>query len=234
MPYKTDANGNNIYIPSKYAKEELPTYNEIYNEFYKEKAWDYDPDDKSHQEEDLYWRLPHRKLLLGWICNQFNKMLFEDGMKDMMIQFINENVSMPSNSIAYDIYFILDDHIPGHDEESELNYIGLPLIYTCELPKTNKRSIFASDSPSKNIKEFNKKIFLQIVIKCENSELIIANAFNIYDEIFHCIILELIKDIISYFGGDIVGWKDNDGNNIINDNGFKPGCGYDVGIDAAL
>ena len=34
MPWIKDSNNEDKYIASKYAKEELPTWNEVYNEWY--------------------------------------------------------------------------------------------------------------------------------------------------------------------------------------------------------
>lgn len=232
MPYIKDTNGTRKYIPSKYAKEELPTWSEMFNEFYKGNITTYDPNDSSHIEEDLYWHLPHRKMLLGWICNQLNKMLFEDGRRDDILNLVNNNYEDLKNRVT-NVYFILKPSVIDEDIEKLYHWDNMPVIYTCELPSTKKRSIFASDSPSINIKTLEGNLELKVIIDIKVSTFTVAS-----DEessyIFWDIVDELLKDMIEYFNGDLVGWKDDDGNIIPDLNGFKPGCGYDNGIDAAL
>lgn len=236
MPYIDDVNNEKKYIPSKYAKEELPTWNEIYNEFYKERVHFYNPADESHQVEDLYWKVPHRKILLGWICNQFNKMIFEDNAKSSILEWINTNLSNHFPIGVRDIHFVLfGNDITGVYEECPCSYINLPIIYTCEIPSTGKRSIFASDSPSKNIKEFPSSIQLAINLEYNNSTIQRIISDNMEDNIFWNVIRILIKDIIVYFEGDFVGWKDDNGKPLVGtESEIKPGCGYQSGMDAAI
>ena len=235
MPYVEDVNNEKKYIPSKYAKEELPTWNEIYNEFYKEKMCLYDPLNELHQTGDLYWNVPHRKILLGWVCNQFNKMLFEDGAKVSIIEYINAHMKDTYPSGIKDIYFTL---LEPDLMESQYSYIDLPVIYTCEIPSTGKRSIFASDLPSKNIKEFNSLIQLCMITVDNNGSDCDINDMRDSEECmgeYWHIISVLLKDIILYFEGDFVGWKDENGKPLTGDAAdIKPGCGYQSGVDAGV
>ncbi|MCM1220104.1 MAG: hypothetical protein NC548_37000, partial [Lachnospiraceae bacterium] len=64
MPWVLDENGNKKYTPSIYAKEELPTWNEFYNEFYKSGNYTYDGG-KDVFEIDPYWKIPRKKYLLA-------------------------------------------------------------------------------------------------------------------------------------------------------------------------
>jgi hypothetical protein len=255
MTYIDDANNEKKYVPSIYAKEELPTWNEIYNEFYKEKAWFYDPDNESQQANDLYWKVPHRKILLGWICNQFNKMLFEDSMKSAILNWFNINFKDRFVSQVDDIrFFLIEDeeslNVSQSDTEkvdstlveskvfdtiySSYNDISLPpVIYTCEIPSTGERSIFASSHPSVNIKDFTSILKLKSIIKSGNVFYMISGGND--DNIFWDLVSEMIKDIIAYFEGDFVGWKDENGNPINGDAiEIKPGCGYQSGSDASI
>lgn len=232
MPYIKDTNNEDKYIPSKYAKEELPTWEEIYNQFYKNKIWNYDINDESHQTPDLYWKLPHRKMLLGWICNQFNKMLFEDGMKDHMMSWISNNITSIGGGNVIDMHFTI---IENNNYESQFTYDNLPLIYTCEIPSTGDRSIFASDLPSKNIKSFIGVMQLVIIVESDNGVVsIMLSNDKRSEEIYWAIVSELIKDVIAYFEGGFVGWKDANGQRLIDELDIKPGCGYQAGVDAAL
>jgi hypothetical protein len=268
MPYIDGPNDEKKYVPSKYAKEELPTWNEIYNEFYKKEAWSYDPANVSHQTEDLYWKVPHLKILLGWICNQFNKMIFEDGAKQTILDFINKEYPDEFSTTASDIRFMLlngsmsDPNIDRLElilNESNIGKDVPPPIYTCEIPFTGKRSLFASNHPSININELDQTVRIIMIIKdsynpnhfitslrplgednfeCQGVVLtgtkLDYESFNLNSEIFLGIISELLKDIIAYFEGDFVGWKDANGNPINGDTEVKPGCGYQSGVDAAI
>ena len=51
MPWITE-NGEKKYIPSAYAKEELPTWNELYNEFYKNQYYVYAHLDRDHLKRE--------------------------------------------------------------------------------------------------------------------------------------------------------------------------------------
>lgn len=92
MPWMTDPNGERQYRPSIYAKEELPTWAEVYEEFYRCHRFYYDPSLEDGQMLDQYWRIPRLKVLLATVCNQFNKMLFEDGMRNDALKFISRNI----------------------------------------------------------------------------------------------------------------------------------------------
>lgn len=235
MPYIDDVNNEKKYIPSKYAKEELPTWNEIYNEFFKEKAHFYDPTDESHQVEDLYWKVPHRKILLGWICNQFNKMLFEDNAKKPLLEWININMKDHFPLGVKDIHFILFSNNNDGYSDCTCTYDDLPVIYTCEIPSTGKRSIFASNLPSKNIKDFAGSVQLRINLEYNDGATQGIISDNTDNNIFWVIVANLIKDIIVYFEGDFVGWKDDNGKPLVGTGPeIKPGCGYQSGMDAAI
>lgn len=66
---------------TKYVKEDLPTYSELYNEFWLKDYWvsrSFEPHDPKWQELDPYWEIPRYKVLLATACNQFNKMMYID------------------------------------------------------------------------------------------------------------------------------------------------------------
>lgn len=284
MPYIRDENDQDIYIPSKYAKEELPTWDEIYNQFFLEKVGFYDPRNEEHQIPDMYWKLPHRKMLLGWMANQFNKMLLEDREHTAKVKdAINElGVLKQSTSIVHDIRFILVEYSDDPEtagvnflraiNASDRNTIILPEIYTLEIPSTNERSIFASDLPSFNMRDFNDLIFLGMMISYGDTETsktdfailndpaldtllglkddhlaisLVPNDDGDDDSGVHLcpqlnihywdIIKVLIADVVNYFEGEFVGWKNPDGTLIEGGfDDFKPGCGKAAGIDAGL
>lgn len=90
MPWIKDMHNIDRYIPSLYTKNELPTWDEVYNEFYKKELFFYDPKNpKDKYDLDPYWKIPRKLYLFATICNQFNKMLFENNYKDTVINFVN-------------------------------------------------------------------------------------------------------------------------------------------------
>ena len=81
-------------IDSIYVKEDLPTWSEVYYEFYKNKTFSFDhEDDNQLNDIDKYWKIPRRKVLLATVANQFNKMLYEDGYSDKFMTFLNNNIT---------------------------------------------------------------------------------------------------------------------------------------------
>lgn len=167
---------------SKYCKEELPTWDEIYNEFWINKIFVYDPNDPEHQVEDPYWKRPRRKILLMLICNQLNKMMEED--------------DNPRLNIAERTFFMLH-----HGDGPITIPLNTPSIYTCKLPSTGRHSIFITNNhPRIDIDDLTEKLQLVEI----NMNLFDA-CLSIYD-----MISLIIIDIIHYFENG-VGWKDDDG-----------------------
>ena len=119
----------------------LPTWNEIYNEFYLNKIFTYES--SKHKELDTYWQRPRRKILLAFICNQLNKMIFED-----KVIFTNDH---NKKLIQYiDVRFMLDSKSIDIDFDNKFNLNATlendpPKIYRCKLPSTNEYSIHKSD-----------------------------------------------------------------------------------------
>lgn len=76
---------------SAFSPTELPTWSEIHDEYYTQmflrSKHTYDPDEV--YAEDSFWKVPRRKVLIALMCNQFNKMVYEDGYKDDLIKLIN-------------------------------------------------------------------------------------------------------------------------------------------------
>lgn len=118
MPWIQNPDGSREYKLSIFAKEELPTWDEIYNEWYKSDHLFYDPDDVNDQKEDLYWKIPHKVYLLLTICNQFNKMIYEDGYRDYIIKMINATPSLYQAYLGLGNFVIKDLLFLIHDQES--------------------------------------------------------------------------------------------------------------------
>lgn len=108
MPWIKNEDGTTIYKVSLYTKEELPTWNEVYNEWY-QNVYD-------ENILDTYWKIPKQAYLNAIICNQFNKMVFEDGYQDGLINFINTHKLFlqmfdvyPVVSKVIDVRFVAED-----------------------------------------------------------------------------------------------------------------------------
>lgn len=229
MTWIKDDNGDNKFIPSLYTKRELPTWSEIYYEFYKGNVFSYDINNDMHHEYDRYWKTVHkRKVLLAKICNQFNKMIFEDGIKENLLDYINNNLWPECTDIRFTLENISMFHTNMEYEENpdlflkeyenflyniwykQLESLGMcsdkfPPIYTIQT--TDKQlDEFIIKSPytiRKNIVDINSNLIIHPVIKIDNKG---PNEYNIwcpsidYDAKYFMKIIEFIlKDIKKYF-----------------------------------
>ena len=200
MPWTTDQNGDAIYEPSIYAKEELPTWNEIYNEFYKKEYYrdrSIDPEDQRWNEIDPYWNIPRYKYLLGTVCNQFNKMLFEDGYRIKIMDKLAEQgilVYDTGDSAIVDIIFTCDpftgdDDLPHYDSLNKA-----PTIYTIPHPK-GVVNPFWSEYPRVGITRYTEPLVFRAVLD-------IDTGYEITDERFQGK-TETIYDVYEYSYPDI-------------------------------
>lgn len=109
MPWFNSTTGEHVYSPSDYngldelkykasayVKEELPTWSEVYEDFYLNKIFTYD----GESDMDLYWKIPHNKFLIAVVCNQFNKMLYEDNLKAEILEELNKVFKLTSDPIV--------------------------------------------------------------------------------------------------------------------------------------
>ena len=255
MPWIKDGNGvgEDKYVVSKYyGKDDLPTWDQIYNEFWIPETFGYDPDDPEQNLEgvpessqptelikrmDLYWKLPHRKVLLMWICNQFNKMLFEDENRTRMLDFMK----LPGVSLFDDIRFWIVEIKEDDRQIYDLSVIETDGIMlgsdspppTLTLNRPNGTvDPFAPKCPRVNINVFSRKFDLVIVLRGLEQDIpfFILNSSN---PRYRPIISELLAEVRDYFEGDQVGWKNFDGSALPSQAPLKRGCD-DSGVDPAL
>lgn len=223
--------GEKVYKTSIYTKDELPTWSEIYNDFYQNMFLK--DNYKDDGTIDKYWRIPRQKYICGMICNQFNKMIIEDedGYKDKIIEEINAiqkyqcddiRFLCHQNHIIYCRKPIYSIHLPnGKDnpfilsEENDKNKKRI-FIDTDDLDKEFGIYLYLFDSSIKAYSGTGKEIFVEL--KGEEKK----KAIEI-----------LMKNIREYFEGDSVGWKDENGNNISDKTPTKPNCNG-AGSDPAL
>lgn len=198
MPWIIDKNGDQQYKVSIYAKEELPTWSEIYNEFYINNYYYFDPKNPDHQIEDSYWKIPHRKYLLTMICNQFNKTLFEDKYNKLLLYNIKEhifsynytpvdirftcsNLPIQQNVIIYnrnmynskidsELFDNSSDKSNVWDNDYDYKNINPP-IYTIPLPTGKPNPFIISKTQRIDVKSLTDKLELYPIIRIidENS-----------------------------------------------------------------
>lgn len=240
MPWIQNSNGEKEYKLSIYTKEELPTWDEVYNEWYKNQQFIYDQDDEKCQKMDLYWKIPHSIYLLITVCNQLNKMLYEDGYKDELLEYLNSTPKFNQLGPVEDVYEFKDILFIGSDwlmksidnKEKSLGFIkylteycGLsydvpPVIYSIKPPNRgdnpfiinkNQRRIYIDQS-----QEFNKRSTINIYLYChiKNNEttgpILEYSPFDKDPTKYFEIIEFMMKPFKSYFENG-VGWKDTDG-----------------------
>lgn len=254
MPWINDNNGDSKYKVSIYTKEELPTWAEVYEDFYLNKSFTYDPDDPTHQELDLYWNIPRRKYLLAIICNQFNKMLFEDGMLKDLVSLIDKD-AWGCTDVRFSCEPI-EDYNPANakgsiEEDYESFVIELkkmidktllgstlpPPIYTIPLPSGEVNPFITSKHQRIDVNTIDRKMCLVPIIKLHNIDIAPSIAAPLpYEEwnkdVYDKIIEFMMKPFKDYFEGSSVGWKDNDGN-VIESEPMHRACNG-VGYDPAL
>lgn len=238
MAWIVSDSGEKVYKASAYAKEELPTWQELYDWYMLEdKVYnpEYDKDDL-----DPYWRIPKKEFMIITICNQLNKMLFEDGYRMKIINMINDY--MGSDKIQFcDVKFDISKFFDFDNYENiPINvfngyFTSLPLIYSIPLP-TGKLNPFIN--PLYKRIAINKMNTVSCVSICigyyfpsdgcpkpyspnSSTTSYMNNSVEsdkkcrslIYGHEYRLrgIIMDtLLKDVLNYFSGE-VGWKDENG-----------------------
>lgn len=192
MPWIVNDVGESVYKASLFAKEELPTWNEVYNEYYQAMFLKgdhvFDPENnKDAGQLDLYWKIPHKKFLIAVVCNQFNKMIFEDGLREELLTTINTTVftrRFNYAAVGYNVRFAIrlipnlgmsdklsdEDQKKLHDEifstKEFLSAISnsFPYIYTIRHPE-GKANPFVTVAPRLEVSDMNGQLCLYPIIQ---------------------------------------------------------------------
>jgi len=228
MPWVTDNTGEKKYVVSIYDKDCLPTWEELYNQFYKKRMFNYEPHNRGHNfQNDPFWNRPTRKMLLAWGCNQLNKMVFEDGVD--VAQFLRCKYGSPFEKVHFVLVngsSIKEGEQILSDEIIDLIQLkGAPPIYSCKLPSTGGLSLFTSNYPHIDIDELDHPI--QIVAVASTDVGLSVPTSEELEEVIRFV----IKDVINYFENGI-GWKDAEGNILPSDQPSKKceGAGFDPAL----
>lgn len=241
MPWKKDDNGERVYVPSVFAKEELPTWAEIY-ECYSKQIDFYGPRLLGHNTPDPYWRFSRRQYLIATLTNQLNKMLYEDGTDDpsfdpddrywtpMMnsaVDYIDDvfkdyiqNKAIKIHSIHFDCYAW------GWDiDKGDIHKYDYPntlfKIYTFPNPKSVPNPFIIDKGYTREdvSKYIHHPMFLHpVIVYVETDtpgmpikECHIGRNVPPTDMLRWGLIGLMLSELKKYFEGEGVGWKDDDG-----------------------
>lgn len=223
MPWNENKNGEKVYILSLYAKEELPTWGELH-ELYSRGKYFYDPEDQDDQSLDIYWKIPRQKYLLAMLCNQLNKMIFEDHF-DYHKCLCGEK----KRSRVIDLRFMLTDPPEDGldkwiiDQLFETSYP--PPIITVPMPDGSKNPFIVNNHPRININDLGYIKLIPVLMlgdEAGNKSINVLNNEN--EDTSECrnyIIDGFFEEYKKYFE-EPVGWKDKD-----------PKPTYTIGVDIA-
>lgn len=214
------------FTHSRYAKEELPVWSEIWEQFALNRAYDYDPDNPAHNlpapdssqpevilnSHDIYWQQPHRKLLLGWMANEFNKLILEDGRLNEIREELNGIILANLDMIPLDptsdlnVIDIIFDIVGVHEAGPAEFYRW---IYTQLSPTTKTRSIFASSEPSVDMANLNDwiELAMELIIDLNGDTVRVKLRPTVDDTLYTLIVDKILEPIRIYFD-EPVGWKD--------------------------
>lgn len=246
MPWTTNEHGERVYKVSAFTKEDLPTWAELYDEWYGNRVTNFsraDPDQKVNQ----YWGIPQNQFLLVTACNQLNKMIFEDGKREDLLKFISDTIMAD----AFDVRFTCEplpvfDEMEGNDAfesswatfTNNLNCVlnTLPPIYTIPHPKGLPNPFIDEKWSRINCTDRDVMVLRPVVMfkRTESAHYLYAPSGDeaVQADDFWNIIGFLMKDVIDYFEGEGVGWKDQNGHLI--DSGAVENRCKGVGFDPAL
>lgn len=227
VPSPSDDNINKdelVYKPSIYAKEELPTWAEVYEEFYLGKQYFYDPN--KDEEIDPYWKIPHKKFLIAVVCNQFNKMLYEDKMMYNICKELTREFCTP----IIGLQFICRDSCNFNSDIFDHSFFEtISTIYTFPLPTGKDNPFITNNHHRTDITSLNCKFYIVPVLKLNDPDISKPIVYPVHytRDHFSEIMEIMIKEFKQYFTGDI-GWKDSNGKLIEGDSGCRDctGAGY--------
>lgn len=202
MPWLLSEDNSLRYELSAYVKEELPTWEEIWYDFYMGKCFNYDPNIDAHKTNDMYWKLPRRLYLMAIVCNEINKRLHEDGR----LRSVITSVMKDYDAIINNIYCSL---IEDPDTFKALEH---PIIYHITHPKGHKNPFVFSTKNRIDVRDnlCSKKLTFGFIVDTATGTDVITVDTDITR--FYILIDQMLLDIKSYFSGDEVGWKDDSGN----------------------
>lgn len=176
-------------VISRYTKDELPTWSEIYYNYW----LNYDNANEYHDDEDIYeldkyWRIPKKLYLLGMVCNQLNKMISEDGIEITSLA----NGEVPSKDISS--FFVLQPL----NYDTVFNGDKAP-IYTFKLPNGKRNPFIVNDDKRIEVNDY-VKTSMRLILQQKydmplKGETISCSTYTM----FKPIVEDILKEVINYF-----------------------------------
>lgn len=238
MPWIKNANGEDEFIESIFDKADLPTWDEIYNQFLVNRVSSYSTKDPEHNVDhkpedsqtltilntiDNYWGIPHRKYLLAAVCNQINKTLFEDGKRVTGIPDMEDDME--------DVMAIVSNKQVDKMIESNMDAIDHICPPIIRMQRDGKMPVRLSrDYEYLEINDLGD-LELNILHRANSEEN--YKYITPEDKNFWPAIEKILSGVISYFTGEGIGWKGDNGEVLESEPMEHRGC-VDSGIDPAL
>lgn len=172
---------------SRYSTSELPTWREIMD-WYELPIRSYDPLTDS-ADLNMYWKIPKKQVLIALMCNQFNKMITEDGYRDNLLTLLSSSKYI--NIQPEDVAFMpFSQYMPPEPME----------IYSFINP-SGRPDIFRSSWPHKDIDDTSDPMELILFVKAKPQGWfpISHDLFKqLYDDIIKC----MMEPYMEYFSRD--------------------------------
>lgn len=210
MPWVRE-NDEDVYKASLYAKEELPTWDELYSEFYKKKIFKYDPN--VEHEKDPYWKINRDLVIMATCCNQLNKLMFEDGHRDEVIEMINQYKAAKSENGMHctDVRFLFDSGFLPYNGSAKNFKIGTdacPPIFTFLNPSGEQSIFITNDHPRVIVSgwAFPSSLYVAMYmyfVRDDDNDDIYIDTFvdraSGNDEDFNMVVDHLLAPVIKYY-----------------------------------
>lgn len=225
---------NDIY---NFVKEDLPTWNEVYYEYYKKHTRVYEPNNElMNLKMDKYWGIPRRKFIIATVTNQFNKDLYTDGMLEKLTYMLEHTTINEMRKLVGIVFACEDaptlavDTVYGYSEKlTEYNawrdkYITDCFIFNhiCRIPIYTLTMPDKKPNPFILPNEHNKRIMVDDITSNMHIYPILfydtesGVKFEIPDAdagtfIKYNYIMEIMMSKYKEYFENGVGWKDEDG-----------------------
>lgn len=157
----------------------------------------YNPYSPDHQIKEQFWGIPYRKYAIAIICNQFNKILFEEDKEWLLIQLLHLKTDLDVKSIRFDCV----RQTPSLKTQEDVNnYVD------------SKPRIFTFIEDGKPVRESENRIAIEslnislgvypIIITSENWVYIpCPEAENDSARVHYKLIMDFMTDLVyEYFG----------------------------------
>ena len=202
---------------SKFSVNELPTWEEIlrwYKEYHTKGDNTFNPskDTAIHR----YWKIPEKKVMFALICNQFNKMIAEDGYMSGLLDIINNSdIGITClHSVSFCLTLREISEFMSRPSEERFN------IYNIIKPDGTVDP-FVSDHPHLCVNDItatsSESLTIISVLAGDGHEWKIQSilrphtdpTYNDTTSLYDAVIEYMMTPFKEYFGGEAIGFKEN-------------------------